>query len=40
MADSKDLLRLWEALQPMIDREIEQRTRDSVRMRKMTVTTA
>lgn len=36
---ANDLLQLWKALQPMIDKEIEERTRNCVRMQKMTVTT-
>ena len=40
MSNTVEALKVWEALKPMIDREIERRTRSCVRAKKMTVTTA
>lgn len=37
---ANDLLQLWKSIQPMAEKDADTRTRDCVRMRKMTVTTA
>ena len=40
MSNSEEALKLWAALKPMIDREIEAKTRSCIRAKKMLVTTA
>ena len=40
MSNTDEALKIWNALKPMIDRQIEAKTRSCVRARKMTVTTA
>lgn len=40
MSNTDEALKIWNALKPMIDREIEAKTRSCVRAKKMTVTTA
>lgn len=40
MADSNEALKIWDALKPMIDKEIEAKTRSCIRAKKMLVTTA
>lgn len=39
MSDTAEALKVWDALKPMIDKEIERRTRSCVRAKKMVVTT-
>ena len=38
MSDTAEALKVWDALKPMIDKEIERQTRSCVRAKKMTVT--
>lgn len=40
MANGNDMMRIWDAIQPMAKNAVERQTRDSVRMKKMVVTTA
>ena len=40
MATTEEALKIWKGLKPMIDREIEEKTRSCVRAKKMIVTTA
>lgn len=40
MSDTAEALKVWDALKPMIDKEIERRTRSCVRAKKMVVTAA
>ena len=40
MSDTDEALKIWNALKPMVDRQIEAKTRSCVRAKKMTVTTA
>lgn len=40
MDDTNEALKIWDALKPMIDREIKERTASCIRSKKMTVTSA
>ena len=40
MSNTDEALKIWNAIRPMIDREIDAKTRSCVRAKKMTVTTA
>lgn len=40
MDDTNEALKIWDALKPMVDREIKERTASCVRSKKMTVTSA
>jgi len=40
MSETDEALKIWEALQPMIDHEIEEKTKSCVRSKKMEVTSA
>lgn len=40
MDDTNEALKIWEALRPMVDREIKERTASCIRSKKMTVTSA
>ena len=40
MSNSEEALKIWNALKPMVDRQIEEKTRSCIRAKKMVVTTA
>ena len=40
MSNSEEALKIWKALKPMVDRQIEEKTRSCIRAKKMVVTTA
>lgn len=40
MDDTNEALKIWDALKPMVDREIKERTASCIRSKKMTVTSA
>ena len=40
MSNTDEALKIWKALKPMIDQEIEKKTRSCIRAKKMTVTTS
>lgn len=40
MDDTNEALKIWEALKPMVDREIKEKTASCIRSKKMTVTSA
>lgn len=40
MSNSEEALKIWKALEPMVNRLIEEKTRSCIRAKKMVVTTA
>lgn len=40
MSDTNEAMKIWNALKPMVNRQIEEKTKSCVRAKKMTVTTA